>query len=81
MHGSMLSLAQRLVFKECSKHHKGTRLIYAGRAPTAAVATGYKAKHMKEEMSILADALLGDFNAKPVKVETGIPVWGSDKKD
>lgn len=61
--------------RQCSVHHKHMRLVYAGRAPTAAVATGYKAKHTAEEMSIIAEALLGDPKAKPIKVDTGVPVW------
>lgn len=57
-----------------SKHHAGKRAVYAGRAPTAAVATGHKYQHVAEEHALLAEALLGE-TVKPTTVETGVPIW------
>lgn len=57
-----------------SKHHAGKRATYAGRVPTAAVATGYKKQHLAEEYELLAEALLGE-NKKPKSVEVGVPLW------
>lgn len=37
-------------------HHHRRHVLYAGRAPSASVATGTKANHLKEEAELLADA-------------------------
>jgi len=37
-------------------HHSRKHVMYAGRNPSASVATGLKASHMKEEMDLLEDA-------------------------
>lgn len=63
------------VLREQSKHHRGKRMRYAGREPTAAVATGFKKQHVAEEFAVLADALLDNAMLKPGRVETGVPVW------
>ena len=36
-----------------TKHHDRKHVLYAGRNPSASVATGLKASHMKEEMDLL----------------------------
>lgn len=36
-----------------TKHHDRKHVMYAGRNPSASVATGLKASHMKEEMDLL----------------------------
>lgn len=36
-----------------TKHHDHKHVMYAGRNPSASVATGLKASHMKEEMDLL----------------------------
>lgn len=59
---------------KASKSHKGKRASYAGREPTAAVATGHKKQHLAEEYALLAEALLGEARI-PKKVETGTPLW------
>ena len=35
------------------------RLVYAGRKPSASVATGYHAQHEREQHQLLDDALVG----------------------
>lgn len=47
---------------------------YVGRRPTAAVATGYKAQHLREEYEIISRALLGRA-MEPSKIEVGVPVF------
>lgn len=59
---------------EQTEHHKGKRVTYAGREPSASVATGNKKQHLVEEYSLISQALLGT-NEKPTKVENGIPIW------
>lgn len=66
------------ILRRESKWHAGKRAEYAGREPTAAVATGYKKLHVAEEFSFLAGALLGTPDVKPIKVDTGAPVWKID---
>lgn len=39
-----------------TKHHNRRHVLYAGRAPSASVATGLKAVHLKEEEDLLQDA-------------------------
>ena len=39
-----------------TKWHDRKHVMYAGRNPSASVATGLKASHMKEEQDLLADA-------------------------
>lgn len=58
-----------------SQYHRGRRAQYAGREPTAAVATGYKKQHLKEEYELLGQALLGKEELEPKKVENGTPIW------
>lgn len=37
-------------------HHNRRHVLYAGRNPSASVATGLKASHIKEEQDLLQDA-------------------------
>lgn len=39
-----------------TQHHDRKHVMYAGRNPSASVATGLKASHIKEEMDLLNDA-------------------------
>lgn len=39
-----------------TQHHDRKHVMYAGRNPSASVATGLKASHMKEEMDLLNHA-------------------------
>ena len=39
-----------------TEHHNRKHIMYAGRNPSASVATGLKSTHMKEELDLLADA-------------------------
>lgn len=39
-----------------TKHHNRRHVMYAGRNPSASVATGLKSTHMKEEMELLEAA-------------------------
>lgn len=39
-----------------TEHHNRRHVLYAGRAPSASVATGLKAVHLKEEQELLEDA-------------------------
>ncbi|KAJ9199003.1 hypothetical protein DTO166G4_2819 [Paecilomyces variotii] len=39
-----------------TEHHNRRHVLYAGRAPSASVATGNKASHLKEEAELLEDA-------------------------
>lgn len=47
---------------------------FVGRKPTAAVATGSKKQHVKEEMEIISKALLGSVK-EPKKIEIGVPIF------
>lgn len=58
-----------------SKKHAGKRAAYAGRKPTAAVATGFKSVHVQEELELLAQALLGDANTEIESMNAGFPIW------
>lgn len=62
-------------FNLLSKYHKNRRIKYAGREPTASVATGFKKQHRLEEFSLLASALIDQPDRKPQTVDTGIPLW------
>jgi 2-oxoglutarate dehydrogenase E1 component len=57
-----------------SEHHSGKSPVYAGREPSASVATGNKKQHLHEEYSLLSRALLGSAE-KPKEVQSGVPVW------
>lgn len=46
-----------------TEHHNRKHVMYAGRNPSASVATGLKGTHIKEEMDLLEDA----FNVKQEK--------------
>ena len=48
-----------------TKYHDRKHVMYAGRNPSASVATGLKASHMKEEMDLLNDA----FSVKQGKLK------------
>ncbi|KNE63048.1 oxoglutarate dehydrogenase (succinyl-transferring), E1 component [Allomyces macrogynus ATCC 38327] len=49
-------------------------VLYAGRAPSGAVATGNKKQHLKEERALISEALFGEI--RPVaSVESGVPVY------
>lgn len=39
-----------------TQHHNRRHVMYAGRNPSASVATGLKSTHLKEEMELLEDA-------------------------
>lgn len=61
-----------------SRLHTNKRLRYAGRDPTAAVATGYKVKHVEEEERLIGRALFPELDGGVVKVarrEQGVPVY------
>jgi 2-oxoglutarate dehydrogenase E1 component len=62
------------VLVKASKWHAGRRARYAGREPTAAVATGHKKQHVAEEFALIGEALLGR-SEKPKNVENGSPIW------
>jgi 2-oxoglutarate dehydrogenase E1 component len=47
---------------------------FVGRKPTAAVATGSKKQHTKEELEIISKALLG-LHKDPKKIEIGVPIF------
>ncbi|KAI9348329.1 oxoglutarate dehydrogenase, E1 component [Pilaira anomala] len=57
-----------------TEHHAGKTPRYAGRAPSASVATGNKKKHYQEEYGLLSKALIGD-SIQPKEVTQGVPVW------
>lgn len=50
------------------------RPSYAGRPPSASVATGNKKQHLQEERTFLSKALLGRVE-EPKEMKLGIPVW------
>lgn len=60
--------------KARSRAHGGKRLQYAGRPPSAAVATGYKYLHQAEEHDLIATALYGEPR-KPKAVESGVAIF------
>jgi 2-oxoglutarate dehydrogenase E1 component len=55
-------------------HHAGKTPLYAGRPPSASVATGNKKKHYQEEYNFLSKALIGQ-ETEPKRVEGGVPLW------
>ncbi|ORX63001.1 oxoglutarate dehydrogenase, E1 component [Hesseltinella vesiculosa] len=57
-----------------TENHAGKTLRYAGRPPSASVATGMKKKHYQEEYNFLSQALIGQPQT-PKSVEAGVPVW------
>ncbi|KAI9301347.1 oxoglutarate dehydrogenase, E1 component [Cunninghamella echinulata] len=57
-----------------TEHHAGKFPRYAGRAPSASVATGNKKQHYHEEYNFLSEALIGQAT-KPKEIEAGVPVW------
>ncbi|KAL9540917.1 2-oxoglutarate dehydrogenase E1 component [Mucor atramentarius] len=57
-----------------TQHHAGKSPSYAGRPPSASVATGNKKKHYQEEYAFLSKALIGQ-STEPRGVEAGVPVW------
>jgi 2-oxoglutarate dehydrogenase E1 component len=57
-----------------TEHHAGKSARYAGRAPSASVATGNKKKHYQEEYGLLSQALIGEV-IQPKEVAQGVPVF------
>ncbi|KAL0138485.1 E1 component [Mucor lusitanicus] len=57
-----------------TQHHAGKAPSYAGRPPSASVATGNKKKHYQEEYAFLSKALIGQ-STEPRGIEAGVPVW------
>ncbi|KAI9483426.1 MAG: oxoglutarate dehydrogenase, E1 component [Benjaminiella poitrasii] len=57
-----------------TEHHAGKSPLYAGRPPSASVATGNKKKHYQEEYAFLSKALIGQ-TTEPRKIENGCPLW------
>lgn len=57
-----------------TQHHAGKSPSYAGRPPSASVATGNKKKHYQEEYAFLSKALIGQ-STEPRGIEAGVPVW------
>ncbi|KAF9581928.1 2-oxoglutarate dehydrogenase E1 component [Lunasporangiospora selenospora] len=55
-------------------NHAGKDVRYAGREPSASVATGNKKAHLAEEYAFLAEALTGEA-VKPKDVVGGVPVF------
>lgn len=49
-------------------------LLFVGRKPTAAVATGSKKQHDREEVEIIAKALYGRVR-EPQRIEVGVPIF------
>ena len=73
--GAWLHVSPRLeTSMAASKHHQKKRPVVVSRDPTAAVATGNKIQHIKEEQAILSRALLG-VAKEPKQVVQGVPVW------
>jgi 2-oxoglutarate dehydrogenase E1 component len=48
-----------------TEHHNRRHVLYAGRNPSASVATGLKSSHVKEEQDLLETA----FNVKQDKLK------------
>ncbi|KAF9959949.1 2-oxoglutarate dehydrogenase E1 component, partial [Mortierella alpina] len=57
-----------------TKSHSDKEARYAGREPSASVATGNKKVHLAEEYAFLAEALTGEAR-KPSDVVGGVPVF------
>ncbi|KAF9300587.1 2-oxoglutarate dehydrogenase E1 component, partial [Mortierella antarctica] len=57
-----------------TENHSNKEVRYAGREPSASVATGNKKVHLAEEYALLADALIGEAK-KPSDVVGGVPVF------
>ncbi|KAF9089857.1 hypothetical protein BGX23_006414, partial [Mortierella sp. AD031] len=57
-----------------TQHHANKEVRYAGREPSASVATGNKKVHLAEEYAFLAEALTGEAR-KPSDVVGGVPVF------
>ncbi|KAF9586401.1 2-oxoglutarate dehydrogenase E1 component [Lunasporangiospora selenospora] len=55
-------------------HHKNKTVRYAGRDPSASVATGNKKKHLAEEYAFLSEALVGE-TLEPKEIVGGVPVF------
>ncbi|KAF9437393.1 2-oxoglutarate dehydrogenase E1 component [Entomortierella beljakovae] len=63
----------RTTLRETSSH-ADKQVRYAGRDPSASVATGNKKVHLTEEYDFLSSALLGEVK-KPSDVISGVPVF------
>ena len=70
-----------VALQSLSKKHSGKRVSYAGRAPTAAVATGFKSLHHQEELELLSMALTGKANTPVEKMSGGFPIFRFTKKN
>ncbi|KAG0292763.1 2-oxoglutarate dehydrogenase E1 component, partial [Linnemannia gamsii] len=57
-----------------TEFHANKEVRYAGREPSASVATGNKKVHLAEEYAFLAEALTGEAK-KPSDVIGGVPVF------
>ncbi|KAG0308632.1 2-oxoglutarate dehydrogenase E1 component [Dissophora globulifera] len=57
-----------------TQSHAGKEIRYAGREPSASVATGNKKVHLAEEYAFLSEALTGEVR-KPSDVVGGVPVF------
>jgi 2-oxoglutarate dehydrogenase E1 component len=57
-----------------SKQKSTLACEFVGRKPTAAVATGSKKQHIKEELEIISKTLLG-HTKQPIKIEIGVPIF------
>ncbi|KAF8932578.1 2-oxoglutarate dehydrogenase E1 component, partial [Haplosporangium bisporale] len=57
-----------------TQNHASKEVRYAGRDPSASVATGNKKVHLAEEYAFLAEALTGEAK-KPSDVVGGVPVF------
>lgn len=58
------------------KEWHGVAVEYAGRNPTAAVATGFKTVHQREELELMATALTGQSDTKVDKYDSaGVPIF------
>lgn len=58
-----------------SLHMSALPLQFVGRKPTAAVATGSKKQHDREEIEIISKALFNGQLRQPQKIEVGIPIF------
>lgn len=55
-----------------------TEVEYAGRSPTAAVATGFKSVHQREELELMAKSLTGHHDSPVDKYDSaGVPIFAS----
>ncbi|KAG0001693.1 2-oxoglutarate dehydrogenase E1 component [Entomortierella chlamydospora] len=57
-----------------TSNHANKQVHYAGREPSASVATGSKKVHLAEEYAFLSSALIGEVR-KPTDVVGGVPVF------